>query len=248
VDTTITLDADSPAVGEAKTEIERITGISVHTQALFRVLKRADKRPVREDDGDEADTYALRDDDVLLHGAEVHLQVGYDGLRVGSMLRVRVTSSSAKSSELSNAVGAEYDFVYALRVRQHPYILHWWNETTSKSTLFHRPAGELEYWMMSYERMTDSLTADHRGRVSDRLVQGAQPRPDSRGGRSNYYNNYSTIEELDRVYHAFEKAPGPLPGWWPMDGEGNTLHGPLPGWFQMDEQGFVFVPPKQGRA
>ena len=227
VDTTITLDADSPAVGGAKTEIERITGISVHTQALFRVVKRADKRSVREDDGDEADTHALDDYDVLSHGAEVHLLVGYDGLRVGSRLRVRSTSSSAKSSELSNGAGAEYDFVYALRVREH----------------FHRPIqySELEYWMMSHERMTDSLTADRHWSVSGPLVQGAQPRPDSRGGRSTYYNGYFTLEELDKVYHAEELDRVLLPDWWPTDDEGNMLHGPLPdgGWFPMDEQGFV---------
>jgi hypothetical protein len=156
----ITLDAVSPTVGEAKKEIDLVKGASPRSQALYRLLKRrgamaeagsqnlADERPVREDDAEsDADAYSLDDDEVLSHGDEVQLVVSatnYDGLRVGSRLEIRRFLKGAKPHVNPNK---NYHYVYAVRVRSdrdfhgHPRL--------------DGTGGDFEYWVMSYEQVTD---------------------------------------------------------------------------------------------
>jgi hypothetical protein len=75
VDTTITLDADSPTVGKAKTAIERISGMSVVSQELFRYIPEVGNQSVREEDGDEGDGDPLTDDESLADGDKLHVVV-----------------------------------------------------------------------------------------------------------------------------------------------------------------------------
>jgi hypothetical protein len=59
----ITLDASSPTVGEAKTEITRSQGTAADRQELYKVAERADGLVVREDD---AEPEPLDDESMLL--------------------------------------------------------------------------------------------------------------------------------------------------------------------------------------
>jgi hypothetical protein len=64
----ITLDASTPTVGEAKTEIARSQGTAEDRQELYRVAERADGLAVREDD---AEPEPLEDESMLLADGEI---------------------------------------------------------------------------------------------------------------------------------------------------------------------------------
>jgi hypothetical protein len=65
---TITLDASTPTVGEAKTEIARSQGTAADRQELYKVAERADGLAVREDD---AEPEPLDDESMLLADGEI---------------------------------------------------------------------------------------------------------------------------------------------------------------------------------
>jgi hypothetical protein len=65
---TITLDASTPTVGEAKTEIARSQGTAEDRQELYKVAERADGLAVREDD---AEPELLDDESMVLKNGEI---------------------------------------------------------------------------------------------------------------------------------------------------------------------------------
>jgi hypothetical protein len=121
------------------------------------------------------------------------------GLRVGSRVEIR------RAGYADDDPNRNCHYVYAVRVRSD---------------------GHLEYWLLSYEQMTDE---DYGGGA----IRVQEP------NRGEGEAEYEAIEELNDSFLAFKEVPGPLPDWWPMDGQGNIAHGPLPDWFPMDGYGFV---------